>query len=224
MKRRDFNLSAAALLASVFVLAPVLPARSAPERWEPDIRKFEAADKEKMPPAGAVLFVGSSSIVKWKSLAEDFPGVTTINRGFGGSELGDTTYFADRIVIPYAPKMVVVYAGDNDLAAGKTPEQVFAAWKGLVENVHAKLPKTRLVFISIKPSIRRWSLVDKIRATNDMVKNYAAADKRQTYVDVFTPMLGSDGMPPKELFVADGLHMTPAGYAIWTKVVGPVLK
>lgn len=224
MKRRTFNFSAAALLVGTLVLAPVLPVRSAPERWEPDIRKFEAADKEKMPPAGAVLFVGSSSIVKWKSLAEDFPGVTTINRGFGGSELADTTYFADRIVIPYAPKTVVVYAGDNDLAAGKTPEQVFAAWKGLVENVHAKLPQTRLVFISIKPSVARWKLADKIRATNELVKSYAAADKRQTYVDVFTPMLSADGMPRPELFVKDGLHMTPAGYAIWTKVVTPVIR
>lgn len=197
---------------------------SAPvNKWEPDIQKFEAADKQAPPAPGAVLFVGSSSIRMWKELAEDFPGVAVLNRGFGGSQLADSTYFADRIVIPYQPRMIVLYAGDNDLNAGKTPQQVFEDYQAFVSRVRAKLPRVKIAFIAIKPSLARLKLMGEIRTTNDLIRNYIAKDKQQVFVDVFTPMLNDAGQPRPELFIKDGLHMNREGYAIWRKVLAPAL-
>src|SRR6267378_4228626 len=142
-------------------------------KWEPEIKKFEEADRQNLPPKGAVLFIGSSSIQLWKSLADDFPGTKVINRGFGGSELADSTFYVDRIVIPYRPKIVVLYAGDNDLANGKTPQHVFEDYKAFVERVHRKLPDTRIAFISIKPSPSRASLLQSMKDANGLIKAYA---------------------------------------------------
>src|SRR5437868_9345724 len=122
-------------------------------KWEAAIRKFEESDRQSPPAKVAVLFIGSSSIQMWKSLAEDFPQTKVINRGFGGSEVADSTYYVDRIVVPYQPRMVVLYAGDNDLASGKTPQKVFEDYKEFVNRVKARLPKARIAFISIKPSL-----------------------------------------------------------------------
>ena len=194
------------------------------QHWEADIHQFEIADSVQAPPRHAVLFVGSSSIRLWTSLAGDFPGVPTLNRGFGGSEMSDVLYFADRIIDPYSPRVVVVYAGDNDLANGKSPGRVADDFRRLVARIHYRLPATRVVFVSIKPSLARWNLVAKIRAVNQLVRRQAAADRRLAYADVFSPMLGADGKPRKELFVDDGLHMTPAGYAIWTRVIAPYIR
>lgn len=193
-------------------------------RWESDIRAFEMADSAQRPPAHGVLFVGSSSIRLWETLASDFPGLPVFSRGFGGSQLHDVVHFAKRIVLPYAPRTVVVYAGDNDLAEGRTPEQVAGDFKRLARAVHRSLPRTRIVFISVKPSLARWSIVDRMRRTNTLVRRYARSDKRIAYADVFTPMLGRDGKPRPELLAEDGLHMTPAGYQLWTSVVTPYLR
>jgi lysophospholipase L1-like esterase len=170
-----------------------------------------------------VVFVGSSSIRLWPNLQADFPGVDVLQRGFGGSELADAVHYAPRIVLKYRPRLVVLYAGDNDLANGKSPESVFRHYKEFVAILERALPDTRIAFISIKPSGSRWSLVDKVRATNAMVREYAARDTRQIYVDVFTPMLGPDGLPREELFVEDKLHMTSKGYALWRDLLAPVV-
>src|SRR5882762_2255584 len=141
------------LVLLVFVFAPTTNAQQSTEnKWEPEIQQFEKSDKKNPPPKGAVLFVGSSSIRMWKSLAQDFPGIEVINRGFGGSEIADSTFYVDRIVIPYRPKIVILYAGDNDLANVKTPQQVFGDYKAFVSRVQRKLPATKIAFISIKPS------------------------------------------------------------------------
>ena len=202
----------------------VAPVVSAPSQWEPDIARFEAQDRASPPRLGSIVFVGSSSIRMWATLASDFPGVPVLNRGFGGSEAGDVAQFADRIVVPYKPPVVVFYAGDNDLAAGKTPAQVLDAFRSFVGTMHRKLPGTRIAFVSIKPSIARWSVVDKMRAANQLVRDYASTDSRLVYVDVFTPMLDASGQPRRELFLEDGLHMTPAGYAIWRELIAPVVR
>jgi lysophospholipase L1-like esterase len=194
-------------------------------QWEGDIRRFEEADRLRPPPRGAVLFVGSSSIRFWESAERDFPGVPIVRRGFGGSEMGDVLHYADRVVLPYAPRTIVLYAGDNDLGAGRTPEQVFDDYRRFVELVRARLPETRVAFIAVKPSLARWSLVDSIRRTNALVKEYAAHDPRRlVYVDVFTPMLDASGRPRRELFREDGLHMTAPGYALWTELLTPYLR
>ncbi|HEU0049138.1 MAG TPA: SGNH/GDSL hydrolase family protein, partial [Nitrososphaera sp.] len=182
------------------------------------------ADRKNPPPKGAVLFVGSSSIRLWQSLRKDFPGIKVINRGFGGSELADSTFYVDRIVIPYRPKMVVLYAGDNDLASGKTPQQVFEDYKAFVGRVHQKLPATRIAFISIKPSPARASLLQSMKDANGMIKAYATHARKLIYIDVFTPMLGKDGSPRPELFGPDRLHMNSEGYRLWKTVVAPSIR
>lgn len=193
-----------------------------PDKWESAIAKFEAQDKKSPPPPGGVLFAGSSSIVRWK-LAESFPGKGYINRGFGGSQIADSTRYAGRIILPCKPRVIVLYAGDNDVAAGKSPEQVAGDYRAFVQAIHGKLPETSIIFISIKPSLARWELADKMRDANRQIEEYSKTVKGLSYLDVFTPMLGSDGMPRAELFVQDGLHMSPAGYKLWTSLLGPLL-
>ena len=192
-------------------------------QWEADIRRFEAQDRAQRPDTGGVLFVGSSSIRMWDSLTSDFPGARATNRGFGGSELRHVVHFADRIILPYRPRLVVVYAGDNDINAGRTPEQVLADFQALVRTVHAARPATRIAFISIKPSPARWALADRARMANSMVQRYVQSDARLAFIDVFDPMLGFGGRPRAELFVSDSLHMTPAGYRLWRTLVEPYL-
>lgn len=198
-------------------------AAAQPERWETAIAEFEKRDRTEPPPAGEVVFVGSSSIRLW-NLADSFPEFRCINRGFGGSQMADSARYADRIVVPYRPRVVVVYAGDNDISAGKTPEQVAAEAKRFVAAVLVKLPQTRIVFISIKPSIARWQLFDKMREANRLIAEFAQQDPRLEIVDVTRAMLGDDGMPRPELFVKDGLHLSAAGYAVWSSLVRPHLS
>jgi lysophospholipase L1-like esterase len=207
------------LLGSSFVRAvPPKPL------FEDDIEAFEAADRAHAPPQGAVLFVGSSSIRFWDTLERDFPGVPVINRGFGGSSIADCIWYADRIVIPYHPRRIVFYAGDNDVAAGRKPEEVRDDFRRFVEKVRRALPGVPIVFVSIKPSLERWKLVDRMKKSNELIRKYAASSDKITYIDVFAPMLGADGRPRKELFRADGLHMTPAGYALWARLLRPDIK
>lgn len=184
-----------------------------------EIEAFERSDRATPPPRGAVLFVGSSSIRLWKTLKEDFPGIPVLNRGFGGSQVADSVRYADRIVIPCRPRAIVLYAGDNDIAAGKSPERVLADFQALVEKVHATLPDTPVLYISIKPSVARWRLVDKIREANRLVEQFAAGHPHVDYVDVFTPALDADGKPRADLLVADGLHLNAMGYRVWTRIV-----
>jgi lysophospholipase L1-like esterase len=216
--------------SSLFVLLLLLMVTARPQQpdtstnpWEKEIRQFEKADSLRPPPKGAILFVGSSSIRMWETLAEDFPGLQVINRGFGGSELSDAVHFADRIILPYKPKKVIVYAGDNDLANGKTPEQILADYKQLVQLIHRNLPGTWIGYISIKPSLARWNLVEKIRKTNSLIREYASRDRPLSYIDVFTPMLDKQGTPRKELFAPDGLHLNREGYRLWKQRVRPAL-
>lgn len=200
------------------------PAPAEPGRWEADVQRFQAEDRANPPAPGGVLFVGSSSIRLWNTLQRDFPSVRTLNRGFGGSEMADAVALADRIILPYRPSMVVVYAGDNDLAAGKTPERVLADYQTLVRAIHARLPEARVAFIAIKPSPSRWSIVDRVREANERVRRFSEQDPRLSYIDIFTPMLGPDGTPRPELFVQDRLHLSEQGYALWRSVVAPYVE
>lgn len=212
--------------ASSTVSTPATAANVAPPTaaaFEPEIAAFEAADQLHPPPRGGILFVGSSSIRFWSSLAADFPGLPVFNRGFGGSTLPDVNYFAPRIVLPYRPREIVLYAGDNDIAAGRTPEQVLADYSTFVHTVRSALPATRIVFLSIKPSPSRWELANQMRAANALVSRAIAGDSLATYVDVFTPMVGANGHPRPELFRDDSLHMTAEGYALWRELVGKVI-
>lgn len=192
-------------------------------QWEPEIQQFEAADRRQAPPPGGVVFTGSSTIRLWDTLAQDFAGTPVLNRGFGGSQMVDALHFADRIILPYKPRLVLVYAGDNDLAAGVSPEQVLANYRALVERIHRALPTTRVGYLTIKPSPSRWELAAKMKATNELIRAYTASDPRLLYIDTFTPMLDPNGQPRPELFREDMLHMNPRGYAIWKTIVAPYL-
>ena len=189
--------------------------------WEDEIRQFEAADRQDPPKPGGILFVGSSSIRLWPRLQAEFPGVNVIQRGIGGAILLDVLHFTPRIVLPYKPKLIFLYAGDNDLADGWTPQAVFQNYKAFVRVVHRALPTTRIVYISIKPSPQRWAIAPKARATNALISDYAARNPNLSYVDVFTPMLGADGLPREELYGDDHLHMNSRGYALWKQLLTP---
>lgn len=192
-------------------------------KWEADIAAFEAQDREHPPEPGGIVFVGSSSIRLW-DLKRDFPDLPVLNRGFGGSQVADSTHFAERIVIPYRPRIVVLYAGDNDIAQGVTPCQVCENFVAFAETVHAALPETRIIYIAIKPSMKRWALIHRVRAANALINAACTDGERLTFLDVEPPMLGDDGQPRRELFVEDGLHLNPQGYALWTELLRPHLS
>jgi len=214
----------ASTAASPRQAAGALPAPLELERYESEIRAFEAADRASMPAPGGIVFFGSSSIRRWTSLAADFPGLPVLNRGFGGSTFPEANHYVARVVLRYRPRTVVVYEGDNDIASGRTPQQVLADYRQFVRLVRDSLPTARIVFIGIKPSPSRWTQADRQREANRLVREVVRADTLQSYVDVYTPMLGANGHPQPSLFVGDSLHMTPAGYAIWRAQVSPQLR
>lgn len=214
-------------LCALIVLAVPSSARAGEikaNRFEKDIQAYEAADKAAPPPQGAILFTGASSIRLWKTLAADFPGLTVINRGYGGSTVSDAVHFADRIVIPYRPKIIVLQAGGNDINGGKTPTQVLADLKTWVEKVRAKLPEVKLVYLGINPSPARWAQREKQQEANTLIREFLATQKNAVFVDLWPGMIGADGQPRPELFVADRLHPSAEGYQQRTKVVRPFLE
>ncbi len=187
--------------------------------WEATIREFEGADRQSWPAPGAVVFVGSSSIVRWTTLAEDFPSIRTLNRGFGGSVLRDVIQYVDRIILPYRPSHVVVHSGDEELSRGMTGDQIFAAYQDLVTMIHLDHPQARITWIAMKPSPALWPHADVMRAVNDRARDFARGDLRLQYVDVFTPMLTAGGTPREELFAVDNLHLNAQGYALWSEIL-----
>ena len=194
-----------------------------PVRFETEIVAFEAADRARPPVPGGIVFVGSSSFRMWADLAQAFPGLHVVNRGFGGSTLPEVLRAAPRIVLPHRPATVALYAGDNDLEEGRTPAQVLADYRAFAALLRASVPEVRIVVVSIKPSPARWLLAGAAREANALLAAEIARDPRARFVDVFTPMLGVDGLPRPELYTEDRLHMTPAGYAIWRAALAPVL-
>jgi lysophospholipase L1-like esterase len=194
----------------------------APERWEKAIAAFEAQDKANPPKPGGILFLGSSSIRMW-DLGRWFPDLPVLNRGFGGSEISDSIHYFDRVVVPYKPSAIVFYAGDNDMARGKSAEQVASDFKAFAGKVWEALPDTRILFIGIKPSTARWNLYPEMKKANQRIQAYAGEEARLTFVDIEADMLGADGAPRKDLLKDDGLHMTEEGYRIWTDSVTAAL-
>jgi lysophospholipase L1-like esterase len=192
-------------------------------RWESAIAAFERKDKNIPPPRNAILFAGSSSIVRW-DLKASFPDLETINRGFGGSQIADVTHFANRIILPAQPRTIIFFAGDNDIAAGLSPEQVFDDFRSFVAIVHKELPKTKIVFIAIKPSPLRWKLVDQQKQANRLIEQYCKTDARLLFIDVFPAMLGDDDLPRPGLFREDHLHLSPKGYELWNSLIKPALR
>ena len=191
-----------------------------------EINAFQEADRRQMPPTGAVLFMGSSSIRLWTTLAQDFPEIPVINRGFGGSFIQDSTRYADRIAIPYKPKMIVLFAGTNDLAYGnKKPPQVLQDYKDFVAKIHAALPDTRIVYLSISPTVARWNLEAEILEANHLIEMFTFETNSKTeklnFINSHAQLLTADGQPQPRLLRADGLHFNTEGYKVFTSIVKP---
>ncbi len=193
-------------------------------RWEKAIAAYERMDATNPPAKGAFVFIGASSIARWKTLAQDYPGQPVVNRGFGGSEIVDSTHFAGRVIFPYEPKKVFLRAGGNDLWAGKSVAQVFADYKEFTETVHAKLPEAEIIFISLSPSPSRWVQHEKEKELNALVQDYAQGKSFLKYIETYDLVLGTDGQPRAELFVADKLHFNTEGYKLLAERVRPALS
>jgi len=192
---------------------------AADTRWASSFAAFEQADRLHAPDPGGVLFLGSSSIRLWNDLETRFKNLPVLKRGFGGSRMIDCARHFSRLVVPYKPRLVLVYAGDNDLAEGRSPREILDSFTVFVEGVRRSLPATRIAYISIKPSPARYSLIPQARIANALIEAYAASVPNADYIDVFTPMLTADGMPRAELFRDDALHLNDAGYALWTSII-----
>jgi lysophospholipase L1-like esterase len=193
------------------------------DAWEKDMAAFAEKDRQQPPPQDAILFVGSSTIRIW-DLKKCFPELVTINRGFGGSQYADSARYADRIIVPYKPKKIVIYGGDNDIASGKPPEQVFADFEALIKAIRKELVDTPIVVLSIKPSIARWDKYPLMRQVNASIAGFATANANVTFADLGRELFGDDQKPRADLFMPDGLHLNEKGYTLWSGLLRPILK
>jgi len=225
----------AALLSGCATPTPAGKATPAPEaatgldpvsspQWAADMARFAAEDASRPPPAHPVVFTGSSSVRMWGSLADDFPQVPVLNRGFGGSQVRDATWYADEIAIRYQPRRIVLYAGDNDIDAGRSPAQVRDDVRAFVARIRRDLPGVPIAYLAIKPSPARIDQLPAQREANALVRAEAARLQDVDFIDVATPMLGADGQPRAELFGDDDLHMNARGYELWRGIVAPYLR
>jgi lysophospholipase L1-like esterase len=205
-----------AMLAAATALA------QQPDRWERFVAAYDEADKVSPPLKHQIVFVGSSTIRRW-DVASYFPDLKIINRGIDGTELSDALKYIDRLVLRYEPRLVVVYAGDNDIGGGKLSEQVSVDFERFVRAVQTRLPETRILYIGIKPSPLRWLQVDRMRLANQVIRTICERDDRLAFLDFDNLMLGWDEKPRRELYVEDGLHLSPQGYQLWTAVLRPYL-
>ena len=215
------------LFLFLLLATATLTAQDAPDptRFENEIAAFEESDRTSPVDPNVMVFVGSSSVRMWKSLEEDMEGHRVINRGFGGSNFGDLIHYADRLIYPYHPKAVFVYEGDNDIAAGDSARDVLKSAKKLRKMIRRNLGKdTPVVFISPKPSVARWDLHETYEDANEKLEKYADGQDNTYFVDVWTPALQEDGTVRDDIFLADNLHMTDAGYDIWEAAIKPMVE
>lgn len=187
--------------------------------WD-EIKAFRAADSIQEPHDGMILFIGSSSFRLWKTVNDDFHNTTILNRAFGGATLEDVIRYQDDVVLKYKPKKIFLYCGENDIASSEkvTPEVVFLRFKVLYAAMRAKFPDTPIVFVSIKPSILRWSMKDRMMTANALISNFLKDKPHAVFVNIWDNML-ENGKPMKDIFIEDNLHMNQQGYAIWTKAM-----
>ncbi|HTJ15145.1 MAG TPA: GDSL-type esterase/lipase family protein [Steroidobacteraceae bacterium] len=202
--------------------------RKDPTVWAGEMRRFDKFDRRDGVPNDVILFTGSSSIRYWSTLVADMSPLPVLNRGFGGSQIDDVTYYADRVVLQYKPKAIVFYAGENDMAgvlwsSKRTPEEVRDAFRAFCQKIFARQPGTPIYFISIKPPRRRIAEWPSMQIANRLIRDHCASDSRLHYIDIVPPMLDAQGNPRGDLYGWDGIHMNAQGYAIWTTVIKPVL-
>ncbi|MFO8012194.1 MAG: SGNH/GDSL hydrolase family protein [Phycisphaerae bacterium] len=218
-----WTIAALAVLLAAGAAGAAKPADPPPERWTKQVEAYEKRDAEHPPAEGGVVFAGSSSIRMWPDLEETFKRHGALKRGIGGSHISDQIHWADRLILRHAPRQIVFYAGDNDVASGKKAERVLADFKRFVGTVRKALPKVWIHFLAIKPSPRRESMWPEMARANRLVAEYAETDPRVTFIDIATPMLDEDGGPRRDIFLKDMLHMNRKGYALWEPLVAKAL-
>ena len=197
-----------------------------PHAFQDEINAFAIADNLHAPTKNSILFVGSSSFRKWNDLNDYFPGYPIINRGFGGSIITDLIYYAKETILKYHPKQIYIYCGENDIAFAETvtPEMVLTRFKDLLKIIRTNLNQSiPVVFVSLKPSIARWNMEDRIVKTNELIKDYIATQNEVTFLDIHSSMLDVNGQVFKDSFIEDNLHMNAKGYQIWQKIIAPTL-
>jgi lysophospholipase L1-like esterase len=232
----NYSLTIFILALSLFVIVSlaytvqylIRARRGDPTIWEKKIRKFEKDDEINPTPAGAILFTGSSSIRLWKTLEEDMAPLEVVNRGFGGSRIHEVAHYIDRIILPYKPRGIVFYAGENDMSGlyftkPKTPFEVRENYRQFCEGIHATLPDVPIYFISIKPPKKRRKFWQEMKKANEMILEYCRSDGSLHYIDITEPMLDGEGNTRVDLFKWDGIHMNKEGYRIWSSMIKPIL-
>jgi lysophospholipase L1-like esterase/peroxiredoxin len=198
-------------------------AKPSASRFEKNVMAYEDTDKVEPPPQGAILLVGDSQFFRWKTLKDDLPGYTIINRGVDSFQFSDVLEFADRIVLPYKPRLIVLHVGGNDIHTGKTPDRVLADFKAFVTKVRQSLPDVPIVFSSMTPSPARWNEADRRQEANKLVQDYVAAQANLHFIDLWNAMLAPDGRPREDIWVEDRIHPNHAGYQIRVKLMLPLL-
>jgi len=222
MKARYATVSAALLVVLSLVVAPATAqTAAATDRWDAAIQAFD--DDVANRPTGAIVLTGSSSFARWRTMEADLAPLTVIPRGFGGSQMSDVLQHVDRLVLPYKPRAVVIYEGDNDSFGGDAPETVAGELKQIIAKIHTALPDTRVYVLSVKPSLARVSVWDRAQETSELYKKIIASDERLHFIDVATPFLKSDGKVMDDVFVDDGLHLNDKGNAIWAAAIKAAL-
>lgn len=210
---------------SILLLHLPVTAQNQPvSKWEPAIQAFEENDRQNTVKPGGNLFVGSSTITRWKDIAEYFPGHEVLNRGFGGSQFSDLLLFVDRIIMPYKPAKVFVYEGDNDIANGKKPEDIVRQARELNKLIKKQLPKTEVIFLSAKPSMTRWHLKETYETYNNLLERYVKKARRTRFIDIWTPLLDRNGGLKPSVYAEDRLHLNAEGYRTIQPVIAPYLK
>lgn len=217
--RRNLYLSMVALI----VAATFTQAQTSENRFEKNVRIYEESDKTSPPPKNAILLVGDSQFYRWKTLSEDLPEYTIINRGIDSFQFSDILYFFDRLVTPYKPRLIVLHIGGNDVHNGKSAEQVLEEFKTFVARVRIAQPEISIVFSSLTPGPGRWDEAERRRQTNKLIKDYIATQNNLSFIDLWNAMLTPDGKPREDLWVEDRIHPNHAGYLVRVKLMRPLL-
>lgn len=214
------------LIASLAFLMSTALVYAQPSAYEKEMEAFQAQDRKQAPVEHPILLIGSSSFTLWEDVQDYFPGYPILNRAFGGSTLLDVIHHFDQVILPYAPKQILIYCGENDFAASDTlrPETVLERFKTLHSKIRTQLnAKTDLVYVAMKPSPSRQHLLEKYKKANALIASFLSRDPNAHFVDIYTPMLTPAGLPDPTLFKEDNLHMNSKGYAIWQPLLAPLL-